>query len=108
MNWTVGNGSAPDLTGKHGSIFKWGTSAELKSATARGQPLIQPEIIGKKGLGKTANLVIDLTTGLTTSQGVKFPAMPLGGLDSNTKTYLTLTSPEIQTIINWIEGGCQG
>jgi hypothetical protein len=103
-DWTAGNGGPPDLIGNHGPTFMWNTSAQLKAAVARGQPLIQPNIIGQAGLGKTANLVIDLTTG-----GVNgFPAMPFGGLDSMNGLYLNINSSQIQTIIAWIESGCPG
>jgi hypothetical protein len=100
-NWTTGNGAPPDLTGVHGPTFGWDTRAQLLAASAKGKQLIQPEIIGQPGLGKTANLIVDLTAGLA-----PFPRMPLGGLDSNTGTFLDLNSPEVQTIIAWIEGGC--
>jgi hypothetical protein len=100
-NWTVGNGGPPDLAGNHGATFKWDTADDLKNAFAKGIQLIQPNIIGQKGLGQTANLVADLTAGIA-----PFPQMPLGGLDSSSGTFLGPKSPEIQTIIDWIEGGC--
>jgi hypothetical protein len=103
VEWTAGNGASPDLIGVHGPSFSWSTSAALKAASAKGQPLIQPEIIGKPGLGNTANLVLDLTTGLG-----RFPKMPLGGLDSNNDKFLDPGGPEIMTIVDWIEGGCKG
>jgi hypothetical protein len=100
-DYTVGNGGAPDLS-VHGASFSWDTRDALCAASAFGNPLIQSNIIGQIGLGKTANLVIDLTTGLS-----GFPRMPLGGLDSSNNTYLDPNSPEIQTIVDWIEGGCK-
>jgi hypothetical protein len=100
-NWTVGNGGPPDLAGNHGATFKWDTADNLKNAFAKGIQLIQPNIIGQQGLGHTANIVLDLTAGIA-----PFPQMPLGGLDSSSGTFLDLTSPEIKTIIDWIEGGC--
>ena|ERR1700721_376155 len=102
-DWTAGNGAPPDLIGVHGSSFSWSTSAALQTASAKGQRLIQPDIIGRPGLGNTANLVVDLTTGLG-----QFPKMPLGGLDSNSNKFLDPNGPEIKTIVNWIEGGCKG
>jgi hypothetical protein len=100
-NWTAGNGAPPDLIRKHGPTFLLDTSDHLKAAVARGKQLIQPEIIGQPGLGKTANLVVALTTGVP-----GFPAMPFGGLDSMNGQFLAIDSPEIQTISDWIEGGC--
>ena len=47
--------------------------------------------------------MIDLTVGLGA-----FPQMPLGGLDSNNNKFLDPNGSEIKTIIDWIEGGCQG
>src|ERR1700721_604741 len=84
-------------------IADWSASAALQTASAKGQRLIQPDIIGRPGLGNTANLVVDLTTGLG-----QFPKMPLGGLDSNSNKFLDPNGPEIKTIVNWIEGGCKG
>lgn len=103
--WTVGNGAPPDLTGVHGGNFAWDTKQALLAAQARGNPLIQKEIIGVKGQGRNANIVIDLIAGLTV--GVRrFPRMPLGGLDSTSRNYLDPQGPKIQTIVDWIEGGC--
>jgi hypothetical protein len=81
--------------------FGWSTRDELLASVGRGKRLIQPDIIGKPKLGATANLVIDLTKGLP-----GFPKMPLGGLDSKNNLYLAPDSPEIATIIAWIEAGC--
>ena len=105
-DWKAGNGNVAADLGVHGANFQIDTAEHLKTATARGQPLIQPEIIGKPGLGKTANIVVDLTTGLTTPAGKKFPPMPLGGLNSTSNVFLDIQTPEIETIVAWIEGGC--
>jgi hypothetical protein len=104
-DWQTGNdGVAPNLLGVHQTkIFAWDTKQNLLNSTARGVQLIQPAIIGQKGAGATANLVVALTTGVP-----PFPPMPDGGLDSEDGTFLTINSPQIQTIISWIEGGCQG
>jgi hypothetical protein len=69
--------------------------------------MVQPAIIGQKGMGHTANIVQALTVGAPNPAGGSFPPMPDGGLDSNNGTFLDPNSPEIQTIINWIEDGCQ-
>ncbi len=100
-NWTTGNGAPPDLLGEHGATFLLDTADHLKNASARGIRLIQPEIIGKAGQGKTANIVLALTTGVG-----GFPKMPDGGLDSTNNVFLTPDSPQIQTLVAWIEGGC--
>lgn len=100
--WTAGNGAPPDFPTAHKSPFAWDTAANLLASSARGLPMIQPAIIGKAGLGATANIVVALTTGVG-----GFPRMPFGGLDSNTQTFLDPKGPEIATIITWIEGGCQ-
>jgi hypothetical protein len=100
--WTAGNGAPPDLT-VHSNNFLWDTSEHLRQATAKGFRLIQPEIVGQKGQGKTANIVVALTS----NGGVNgFGQMPEGGLDSLNNEFLTLESPEIKTIIAWIEAGC--
>src|ERR1700735_4290877 len=99
--WTKGNGNIAPNLGKHGPNFSFATRDLLVASVAKGVPLIQPEIIGKPGLGQSANLVVDLTTGVA-----PFPPMPYGGLDSVSGKYLDPNSPEIQTIIAWIEGGC--
>jgi hypothetical protein len=103
--WNTGNGAPANLTGAHGASFGWGTKAQLLAATAKGQPLIQPAVIGVAGQGRTANIVVDLTTGLTVGANA-YPRMPLGGLDSNNPTYLDPNGPEITTIVDWIEAGC--
>lgn len=100
-NWTQGNGAPPDLLGVHGASFKLDTRDDLLAASARGKRLIDPAIIGKPGLGKTANLVVALIAGVS-----PFPRMPEGGLNSMNNIFLDLNSPQVQTIINWIEGGC--
>jgi hypothetical protein len=104
-DWTKGNGNvAPDLLGQHQTAtFAWDTKQNLLNSKARGIQLIQPAIIGQKGAGATANLVVALTKGVS-----PFPPMPAGGLDSENGQFLSLNSPQIQTIISWIEGGCQG
>ena len=106
--WTTGNGGPANFAAanKHGSPFLWGTAAELLASSARGIPMIQPAIIGQVGMGHTANIVLALTVGAPKPGGGSFPQMPDGGLDSNSGIFLTAASPEIQTIIGWIEGGC--
>jgi len=82
----------------------WDTREHLMQATAKGFRLIQPEIVGQKGLGKTANVVVALTS----AGGVNgFGQTPEGGLDSVSKKFLTLEDSEIKTIIASIEAGCQ-
>jgi hypothetical protein len=44
----------------------WDTREHLMQATAKGFRLIQPEIVGQKGLGKTANVVVALTSAVST------------------------------------------
>jgi hypothetical protein len=103
-DWTAGNGSPPDLTGAgthNTALFAWDTKQNLLNSSARNLQLIQQGIIGQKGQGATANLVVALTTGVP-----GFPPMPDGGLNSMNNQYLTLASPQIQTIIAWIEAGC--
>ncbi len=111
-NWTTGNGAPPHLLEQHSSNdFGWDSLQALKGAHAKGYPLIQPEIIGVVGKGQTANIVVELTTGglkRMDNPSKSYPAMPSGGLDSNNKMFLTLESPEIKTIIGWIEAGCPG
>ena len=89
------DGDAPSLGG-HQTAGKppmtWNSAAELRAAWGKGVPLIQTEVIGN-GNGATANLVVDLATGL----GGR-PRMPKGG------PYLS--PAEIQVIIDWIDGGC--
>ena len=101
--WTAGNGGAPDLTGKHGAKFLLDTRENLMAAEALGNRLIQDDVIGRNGMGKTANIVIALTD----PNGVNgFGQMPLGGLDSINGQFLSLESPEVKVLIDWIEGGC--
>jgi len=106
--WTIGNGAPPSFApaNKHGSPFLWGTAAELRASSARGLPMIQPAIIGRAGLGNTANIVLALTVGAPNPAGGSFPRMPDGGLDSNNGVFLAPDSPEVKTIIAWIEDGC--
>jgi hypothetical protein len=107
-DWTTAAGGAPQFSaaGNHGSAFLWQTAAQLLASSARGLPMIQPAIIGQPGMGHTANIVLALTVGAPKpGGGPSYPPMPDGGLklDNN---FLALASPEIQTIISWIEGGC--
>lgn len=103
-DWTAGNGAPPNLLGAHNTAtFAWDSKQNLLNSSARGIQLIQPAIIGQKGSGATANLVVALTAGVK-----PFPEMPEGGLDSQNGKFLSINSPQIQTIISWIEGGCQG
>jgi hypothetical protein len=110
-NWETGNGAPADLKGRHGASFLWDTRDHLVAAqfTPRNQPpipLIQPEVIGKVGHGQEANIVVDLVKGLSTPAR-QYPQMPFNGLDaSGNGKYLNLNSPEVKTIIAWIEGGC--
>ena len=104
-DWKVGNGNVAADLAKHGPNFLIDTAEHLKAAVAKGERLIQPNLIGQKGQGKLANLVIDLTTGLTTNTK-KYPRMPIGGLNSTNGKFLDPAGPEIQTIVDWIEGGC--
>jgi hypothetical protein len=108
-DWTTGNGAAPNFAraNKHGSPFNFNTAADLVASSAKGVPMIQPAIIGKPGLGQTANIVLALTVGAPNPSGGSFPKMPDGGLDSNNNMYLAPDSPQIKTIISWIEDGCQ-
>jgi hypothetical protein len=105
--YTAGNdGVAPNLKGKHNGpdptkIFAWDTKANLLASTAKGLLLIQQEVIGQPGKGKTANIVVALTAGVP-----PFPQMPLSGVDSQDNKFYGLDSQPIQTIIAWIEAGC--
>ncbi|HEY1426411.1 MAG TPA: hypothetical protein VGF50_07030 [Caulobacteraceae bacterium] len=91
------NGQDADLSGHLVAgkpPFGWETADQLRNAWGKGVALIQPEVIGKTPkLGHTANIVIDLQTGLNGK-----PRMPKGG------PYLT--PEQIQVIIDWIDGGC--
>ena len=100
-DWSAGNHGPPDLLGNHGDTFRWDTREALMAASARGIQLIQSGLVRAPNAGHQANLVLALTGGV----GVN-PPMPDGGLDSKNGVFLTLDSPEIQTIISWIEGGC--
>ena len=88
--WTTANGAPPDLSG-HGDTFSWATKADLLAAEGKGFRLIQAS---GPGTGATANLVLDLRS------GIRSPAlrMPLRGP--------FLTDDEIQEIEDWIEQGC--
>jgi hypothetical protein len=107
-DWTKGNQAPPNFAAanNHGSAFVWATAQDLLASSARGLPMIQKAIIGKPGQGHTANIVQALTVGAPNPAGGTFPRMPDGGLDSSNGVYLTLGSPEIQTLIAWVEGGC--
>jgi hypothetical protein len=101
-DWKVANdGADPDMLGAHTTTqFSWNTKGELLSSKAKGLLLIDPSVIGQTpGKGNQANLVIALKTGVSAG-GHHFPRMPLGG------PYRT--DGEIQVIIDWIDGGCQG
>jgi hypothetical protein len=87
--WTTAHGTPPDLTG-HGGTFKWDTKADLLAAVGHGKQLIQPGMCGS-GQGRSANLIIDLRTGLP-------QRMPKGG------PYLD--DAAIQRIEDWINAGC--
>jgi hypothetical protein len=101
--WTNGNNNVPPDLSVHGNTFLLDTREHLLAAEAFGFKLIQDELIGQAGKGQTANIVVALTN----PDGVnQFGEMPLGGLDSKSGVFLTLDSPEVKTIIDWIEGGC--
>jgi hypothetical protein len=106
--WTVGNGAPPDFLNQHGSPLDFSSVDKLLASTARGLPLIQPGLKGQQGLGHTANIVLALTVGAPrpVPPGGSFPQMPAGGLDSRNGKFLAPDSPEIKTIIQWIEDGC--
>ena len=106
-NWTKGNNDvAPDFVSAHGSAFPFDTRDGLMGSSARGLKMIQQELIGVPGQGHNANIVLALTVGAPKPNGGAFPKMPDGGLDSTSEIFLTLDSPEIKTIIAWIEDGC--
>lgn len=97
--WRQKHGNAvPNLTGRHNDPnFGWATKAQLLNATAKGFRLIDPDKIGKNpGQGKDTNLV----TALMDPDGVDDNGqMPDGG------PFLK-PAPNIQKIIDWIDGGC--
>ncbi|WP_315825588.1 MULTISPECIES: cytochrome c [unclassified Bradyrhizobium] len=88
--WEQQNGPAA-LHG-HGPTFKWDTKENLLAAIGHGKQLIQPDLVGKDGA--SANLVIDLRTGIAS------PAfrMPKGGP--------FIPDAEVQEIVDWINQGC--
>jgi hypothetical protein len=91
--WVNQNGHQPDLIGKHGASFGWATKSALANASALGYRLIDPAKVGN-GQGAQTNLVISLRD----RNGVGGNGqMPDGG------PYLS--APEIQEIIDWIDGG---
>jgi hypothetical protein len=104
-DWTAGTGREPDLLDQHSTdTFDWDTKADLLNSTAKGNHLIQAS---GPGQGAASNLVVALTAGVPKGQpGQRWPKMPNGGLNGSNNQYLTLASPEIKTIIAWIEAGC--
>lgn len=100
-DWIQQNGQ-PDLLGKHQTAhFSWNTAAELLVSTAKGLPLIQPEVIAQiPARGVDANLVQALRVGALKPDGVhRFPRMPDGGPYRSQQ--------EIDVITQWIDEGCQ-
>jgi hypothetical protein len=94
-DWETENGTPPDMSVHNGGghpPIGWSTAAELRAAWGKNVQLIQPEVVGNRR-GAEANLVIDLKTGLNGR-----PRMPIGGP--------FVASPDIQEIIDWIDGGC--
>lgn len=111
-DWTAGNGSPPALVQRHhATTFAWDTRDNLVESFVQFQnvryPLIQ-DSAKRRGQGATANIVLALTVGVPFADGSgrSFPRMPFGGLDSNNDTYLSVDSPQIQTLVAWIEAGC--
>jgi hypothetical protein len=96
-DFATANGAPADLSGHTTAgkaAFSWTTAAELRAAWGKNVQLIQPEVVGKNpGLGSTANLAVDLKTGLPGK-----PRMPLGG------PYVS--DADIQIIVDWIDAGC--
>ena len=88
--WKERTGRPPQLF-RHDASFGWRTRDALLNSTARGLPLITAENISQR-TGATSNLVVALKTGVA-----GFQRMPLGGP--------FLDAPEIQEIIDWIDGG---
>jgi hypothetical protein len=96
--WRGKNDNAvPNLGGKHDDPnFGWATKQQLLAATAKTFRLIDPDKIGKPGLGKDTNLV----KALRDPEGVdENGEMPDGG------PFLKPV-PDIQKVIDWIDGGC--
>jgi hypothetical protein len=90
--WKAKNERDPNLS-LHGETFGWETRDQLVQARAFDFPLIDPSLVGN-GKGAQTNLVVALLQGVP-----GFPRMPLGG------PYLDPESPEIQTLIRWIDEG---
>jgi hypothetical protein len=89
----------PNLTGRHNDPnFGWDTKEQLLATTAKGFRLIERGQIGQQpGQGKDTNLV----------KALRDPA----GVDDNGQMpdggpFLPL-NPDIQKIIDWIDGGCK-
>jgi hypothetical protein len=107
QNWTNdpngGAGTAPDLT-VHGDTFSWETNLALQKSVAFGLQLIQPEMIGKNPkMGAQTNLVMVFRTGVTLNKRVV--RMPLGAPPAPADNPW-ISKADIQTIENWIDGGC--
>jgi hypothetical protein len=97
--WRQKNGNrVPNLTGRHNDPnFGWATKQQLLTAKAKGFQLIDHDKIGKQpGQGKDTNLV----KALRDTDGVdENGQMPDQG------PFLKPV-PDIQKIIDWIDGGC--
>jgi hypothetical protein len=96
--WRRKHGRDPDLTGQHRDPnFGWATNDQLKKATARGFRLIDPNMIGKNpGQGKDTNLVKSLRDPTGVDDNGQMPDRgPF------------LQAPDIQKIVDWIDGGCK-
>jgi hypothetical protein len=89
-NWQQQHGRPPILA-KHDISFGWGSRDQLVNSLAFGLPLIAQDKIDNKD-GDNANIIIALRTGVP-----GFPRMPIGGP--------FLGDPEIQEIVDWINGG---
>ncbi len=94
-SWSDERGGAiPRLSIIHGGTFNWSTRDELLSASARGKPLIAPEMIGN-GKGHQSNLISALRVGFP-GEGIR--RMPAGG------PHIPLI--QIAEIAHWIDMGC--
>jgi hypothetical protein len=100
-HWKTQHGVDPDLT-LHGPTFppldKNYSKSDLLNAVAKGRPLIQPEVIGKKPpRGSEANLVMILK-GPLAPPPAPAPQMPKGG---------PFIDPAlVKQIEDWIDSGC--